>query len=160
MPPSRPHHYLFAHRLLPALFHQDAINFVARLQQDGLRFLELCWRRAGENLSQGNTLLADGLGYTLRELPQGWVAVVITLPPPQAITEAYFVALLVQPAAALPTTRVFTLEQGLTSLADTVTATTTILCEWTKSSTHSHRGPILAPDVETFLAAITPLLRK
>ena len=131
---------------------------MARLQKEGLRFLEHCWQRTGEKVEPGLSLVADGLGYTLRELPQGWVVVVITLPPPQRIAEAYFVALLYQPAAATSTTRVFTLEQGLSSPLATDSTPTTILCEWANDSTHYNMGPTQATDVETFLASLTPFL--
>lgn len=98
-------------------------------------------------------LSANGLGYTLRELENGWVAVVVTLPPPQGMTEAYFVALLQKPGESGG--RVFTLELGFSLTAE---SSHTVLCEWTPDGTHLNRGPGPTPDVELFLQTITPLL--
>ena len=97
MNPLRHHHYLFAHRLIPTLFFQDTLQFVSLLQRDGLRFLEFWWRRVGEDVPQEERLSADGLGYTIREVAHGWVAVVIMMPLPQSMTEAYFVGLFFRP---------------------------------------------------------------
>jgi hypothetical protein len=154
---SRPHHYFFAHRLLPALFHEDPAQFVSLLQRDGLPFLAFWWQKARQDFPPDEHVSADGLGYTLRELEGGWLAVVVTLPPPQGMTEAYLVALLQQrlPAAAKPNTRVFTLELGFSLTSETAH---TVLCEWTPESTHLNRGTGPTPEVEAFLTAIQPLL--
>lgn len=150
---SRPHHYFFAHRLLPALFRQDPAQFVSLLQRDGLPFLAFWWHKASQDMPPEDHLSANGLGYTLRELENGWVAVVVTLPPPEGMTEAYFVALLQKPGDAAP--RVFTLELGFSLTGET---THTVLCEWTAESTHLNRGPGPAPDLELLLQKIIPLL--
>ena len=154
---SRPHPYFFAHRLLPTLFHEDPAQFVSLLQRDGLPFLAFWWQKVRQDFPPDDHVSADGLGYTLRELANGWLAVVVTLPPPQGMTEAYFVALLQQrlPAAAKPITRVFTLELGF---ALTSATSHTVLCEWTPESSHLNRGPGPAPDVEAFLTAVQLLL--
>jgi len=150
---SRPHHYFFAHRLLPLLFRQDPTQFVSLLQRDGLPFLAFWWHKASQDMPGEDHLSADGLGYALRELENGWVAVVVTLPRPQGMTEAYFVALLQKPGT--PDRRVFTLELGFSLTAET---SHTVLCEWTADSTHLNRGPGPTPEVELFLQTITPLL--
>lgn len=151
---SRSHHYFFAHRLLPKLFHQDAPQFITLLQRDGLRFLEFWWRQASEKIAPEERLLPDGLGYALRELPEGWVVALVVMPLPDGMTEAYFVALLYQQASG--NTRVFTLEKGVS--LEPARASQTVFCEWTADSTHRNMGPGSLPEQEAFLAFIAAAL--
>lgn len=155
MKPSRSHHYFFAHRLLPKLFHEDAAQFVALLQRDGLRFLEFWWRQAGDRVPQGERLSADGLGYGLRPLDNDWLAALVLMPPPEGMTEAHFIGLLYRENP--PATRVFTLEKGMSLNNDTTSHT--VLCEWTADTVHRNLGGGPAPDQEAFLAAIAAALQ-
>ena len=146
---SRAHHYFFAHRLLPKLFHEDAPQFFALLQRDGLRFLEFWWRQAGDIVPPEERLSADGLGYVLRPQPDSWLAAVVIMPPPQGMTEAYFVALFYQERTR--TTRVFTLEKGVS--LDPAATPLTVFCEWTADNVHRNMGPGPEPVAGLFLAA-------
>lgn len=158
MNPLRHHHYLFAHRLIPTLFFQDTLQFVSLLQRDGLRFLEFWWRRVGEDVPQEERLSADGLGYTIREVAHGWVAVVIMMPLPQGMTEAYFVGLFFRPEGETLIPRVFTLEKTMSYLPTTTETPMTVLCEWTATGAHRNTGKGMAPELETFLAAAALLV--
>jgi len=88
---SRRQHYVFAHRLLPALFHQDPEGFLELLRTDGDTFLRFWWRRSAawwRRLPTGTTPR-----HEIRHLDDDTVAVLVILPPPKALAEAYFLAL-------------------------------------------------------------------
>lgn len=81
---------------------------------------------------------------------------IVEMPPPRAIPEAYMVGIVIKPsagdtAAALADTEVryFTLEFG--------EGEGTVLCEWTHDSRHLNHGAGPVPKVDKFLKAIADL---
>ncbi len=86
---------------------------------------------------------------------------VVEMPPPHAMTEAYFTAavLLLDPTQgqldlATAAVRYFTLELGFS--LDNVPQT--VLCEWGKDGAHINYGEGPTSDVEAFMAAVCRLL--
>jgi hypothetical protein len=159
----RPQHYLFAHRALPQIVYDDP----AKAQQlltgpEGEGFLSFFWRRVAERegIPEAERMAPDGLGRTVLTGPDGTVAVVITLPTPEAYAEAHFVAAVFTPGPRKllffrgpPTVRYLTLEHG-SNLDGT---SRTVLCGWSKEGTHYNLGDGPPPEVEAFFAAILAL---
>lgn len=49
--------------------------------------------QTGQNIKKVDILSGEGLDFSVKNLDNGMTIALITLPPPQAVTEAYFVAL-------------------------------------------------------------------
>ncbi|MDO9456219.1 hypothetical protein [Nocardioides sp.] len=96
-PEPRPHHYAFAHRVLPALAGHEPGRAAQALTADPLLVLRW-WRRAGEDLLPDLRLPEAGL---VAEVRRPWV--LVRLPEPVGATECRAVAL-------GPTATVLTLE--------------------------------------------------
>lgn len=83
------------------------------------------WEHAGTNIEESDLVAADNLDYEIRKFDNGMIIVLITLPTPQAITEAYFVALVYRPQGRAifsvqeVVTRFITLEYSFNLLDDT-----------------------------------------
>jgi hypothetical protein len=153
---ARAHHYLFAHRMMPTIFFQDPEKFIGTLNEHGMPFLRFLWDRAGQVLEPALMLPGDGLDYQTRGLEDGTRIVAISLPAPQAITEAYFVALVYRPVMLQheAIARCFTLEYGRSVFND---QPRTVLCEWSGSS-HLNYGDGPEPTAEAFIASISDKL--
>jgi hypothetical protein len=123
------------------------------------------WRRVAEreHIPAAEQLPFKGLARTVRNEPDGTVAVVITVPPPERNAEAYFVAavftpgpgkLLEPPGAkageASRSVRVFSLEKA----APIDPGVITYLCEWTSAGKHTNHGPGPEPEEAAFIQAI------
>lgn len=163
----RRQHYIFAHRALPQIIHSDpdkALELMAGPEADG--FLPFFWRRVAERerIPAAEQLAPRGLARTVRNEPDGTVAVVITLPPPEGDTEAYFVAAVftpgprkllerpgVQAGHASRSVRVFTLEKA----GPLDPGVITYLCEWTSDGTHANYGSGPEPEEAAFIQALS-----
>ncbi len=93
----------------------------------------------------------------------GYPCAVIEMPPPQATTETFYVALvlLVNPTAEVPdldkvALRYFTLEKGFVLDGPP----RTVLGEWTAEGIHLNYGDGPVPQLEPFVQAIAKLLAK
>jgi hypothetical protein len=154
----REHHTLFAHQVLPAAFYSAPDRFMALLTEQGHNLLRLWWQRVAEYLEETDWLSAHGLGYRLRPLGDNASLVLITFPPPQNITEAYFAALVYRPAqlknslwhSAPAYTRYFTLEIGL----DPAGHPRPILGEWLATGRRLDHGDGPPPEAELFIEAV------
>ena len=151
----RQQHYVFAHAMLPRLLLDDPEKFVAILaSQEAEDFLAYLWRRAGEEANDAQPVEPEGLGRTVEKLAEG-IAVLVRMPCPLAITEAYFGAVIMRQGKkglfrrATPQIRYFTLELGVTDDG----CPRTVLCEWNKDG-HVNYGDGPSPDPGQFLEAI------
>jgi len=155
----RHQHYAFAHVALPSLFFRDPEAFIAILNESKGNVLNDLWGYVGQNMRWPHLVTAGGLGCEIRNLDAQTTIALITLPAPQAITEAYFVALVYRPQkrGVLPArealARCFTLECGI----EVGGGSRTVLCEWTKDHMHINRGDGPAPTPDAFLEAICDL---
>src|SRR5205807_7505837 len=93
----------------------------------------------------------------------GFPCAVVEMPPPRAMTEAFFAAavLLIDPAAEEPDlaaapVRYFTLEQSF----DLEGAPLAMMCEWTRDGTHVNFGGGPPPRPDDFVKAIEFLLTR
>jgi len=153
MNPARPHHYTYAHRLLPNLFHHDPGVFLGTLRRKGTPFLHDLWEHLGANLEGAEALPPQGLRLEFRDLPDGRSAALVVLPPVQGMPEAHFVAMAPQEDKA----RYITLEHSIDPASE---EPSTMLCEWTADGTHCNMGPGLPPDPDDFFASVADLLSR
>jgi hypothetical protein len=155
----RPHHYQFAHRFLPALFFGNPERFLTTMSgSNGLDFLRFQWKNLEQYIEA--PLSSVGLDYQTRRLDDGTTLVIVTLPPPQKVTEAYYTASVYRPAegqtAAL--TRYFTLEYGIDLIPDQPKRM--VLGEWTRDPQHLNYGNHFASDVIAFFRLVCTKLDK
>ncbi len=147
------HHYAFAHRVVRDYVKNDPEEFLALVDSaERDDFVAWLWeqteRYVGEPLTGIDTKLT---GVEVRTVAR-CRTVIVTLPPPADIGEAYMVAAMISPSAPDPTTsearaRYFTLEFGM-SMEDEGEGKT-VLCEWMETR-HRNYGPGPAPNVDAF----------
>ncbi len=162
---TRQAHYVFAHYALRTVALSDPLFYVGVLASpDGPRMLDDLLQKVAEHARPGDPppdfSAADCRIHTVRA--GGYPCAVVELPPPRAMTEAYFTAavLLLDSAQEQPDflnapVRYFTLEHSL-SLDG---APRTVLCEWTKDGTHVNFGDGPPPALEPFVSAVSGHLR-
>ncbi|HEU4327029.1 MAG TPA: hypothetical protein VFS21_28065 [Roseiflexaceae bacterium] len=151
----RAQHYSFAHRLLPSLAWQNPDRLRMTLAGDEpLPFLMRLWRDIGEHLPPHQRLDPAGLAAETRS-HGAYQILLITLPPPVAITEAYFAACVFGPHThrAVPL-RYFTLEESYSFFSH---QRTTVLGEW-RPTGHDNLGAGPEPDLDAFYTRICQLL--
>ncbi|MHC5019373.1 MAG: hypothetical protein ACYTGX_04540 [Planctomycetota bacterium] len=163
---SRPHHYTFAHRATPGAFWRDPAEFVAALcSESGQEIVTNVWNAIGADIEQsgaGEALASDGLHVTPTEL-DGREAAIISLPAPEVMTEAWFIAV-VAPTPYVtvaegeaPDARYFTLEKTLSLAPDGAEEPDmdlAVLCEWTHDGTHANTSVIVPASLERFEVAV------
>lgn len=159
----RPHHYQFAHRLLPALAGRQPRLLFGRLgSPETQSFLTDLWQSVSETLPEEDRLAPDGLACLSRR--HGNYAIdVIVMPPPVGITEAYFTALVFGPITEMGTENLpvhyYTLEYGLSFDPG---EKQTVLCQWEINSegagSHYNMGAGPDPEPEAFLNKICEML--
>lgn len=145
----RPHHYTFAHRILPTLFFRNPQQLCEYLTPSfGVDYLKLHWDSISRRIGS-ETPPSTGLACEAHRLEDGTTIIVVTMPSPVAVTEAYYIALVYRTEPAL--TRYFTLEFGI-SFNPSIT-NPRVLCEWT-GETHNNYGSQNAPDQAAFLKLV------
>jgi hypothetical protein len=156
----REQHYAFAHFALPGVLASNAAGaselFAAG---EGNAFLRWLWDQVGQKCSQEGLVPSDGLYCRVRVEDERRV-VVVHLPEPRRMTEAFMVALVFDPPTrgwlgkrkAGPT-RYFTLELS----TDLEGGWRTVLCEW-RDESHLNMGDGPSPDEDAFVAALTGCL--
>ncbi len=157
--------YYFAHKALPGLLFSNPERFFQTLAQDGLSFLEYAWQKSadpqrGPGVPQTRSSLpSNGLALQMEQLEDGTHLALITLPPPQAMTEVYFAAAVYRPAprphqAAL--LRYIILEYSMDFLTENLQ---TILGEWNSSAAvHINLGCGPTPELPAFRTAVLNLI--
>ena len=149
---ARAHHYTFAHRYVPAVFASDPSKFMANLARDGMKFIIWMWDRAGQNTPPDDRIAPDGLAETMRKGTQNVEVAIITLPTPEKITEAYFVAAAYHPDINGELfSRYFTLEHTIIDLKAGTPGT--MFCGWS-GTIHSNMGGGPAPELEAFYQVV------
>jgi hypothetical protein len=146
---ARRHHYIFAHKALPALFFHDPERFLNALSRDGSRMLSVLWKRVGDDLVESDRMEATGLDFEVHTTTNRTTIGIIKLPTAERITEAYFVAAAYRPATVGGEIlrRVLTLEY-VRGLADSEPKT--VLCEWLMDGNHRNLGHGTDPRLGAF----------
>jgi hypothetical protein len=142
----RLHHYIFAHKTIPSLFFYDPEKFLSILSVHADAFLRDVWDKVGEKIDKTELVSSDGLACEVRKIVNGDVGALITLPPPERITETYFVAPVYRPEVISMTerTRFFTLEYNPEY------DNKSVLCEWEAEGPHVNCGDGPEPEPEDF----------
>jgi hypothetical protein len=160
----RIHHYEFAHRFLPTMAWQHPSEaLVALASTQAIGYLSSLWRSLGWQLPAYERIEPQGLNCDVRRYGD-FVIAVITLPPPVAIPEAYFTALVFSPAGSMS-------QDGLQQLALrylTLEASydwsnqeeRTVLGEWTAQGGHLNYGTGPGPNPQEFLLSVCGLLEE
>lgn len=162
----RCHHYTLAHHALRGVAFEHALGFFGVIASpDREAFLTELLGNVTEHCRDREPApdfaAADIAVHPLRLGER--ICAVIQMPPPRAVTEAYFVAavLLVDPATVpedqKPPVRYVTLEYGV-DFADG--RPRTVLCEWTADGMHVNYGDGPPPDLRAFVEAVEALLNK
>jgi hypothetical protein len=155
-------HYTYCHRALPSIFFNDPSWFFAVINgQDGQRFLNDVWRRAGERSAPDRCGEPEGLrGEAF--LAGDRLCALIHLPAPAEATECHFVCMVAGFATPdapsvdqLAWSRCFTLERGLDFLTE---EDCTFLCEWTPEGEHRNLGDGPPAEAGAFVAALFAVL--
>jgi hypothetical protein len=161
MPEAREHHYIFAHRVIPAMFFERPADFLKILRHARTAPLMDLWAAIAEDLEADQRLAPEGLAVDFREASGASVAI-ITLPGARAMPEAHFVALVHRPASSRlkrwmqPLTRCITLEYTEDLSGGEVS---TVLGEWSQAGNHANYGPGPDPQLEEFFSAVEDLVR-
>jgi hypothetical protein len=148
--PRRKQHYMFAHKLLPSILSNEPANFIGTLEKGGNDFLYYLWDRLGSYLKESDLVAREGLDCQINQLDDDTTIALVTLPPPQKLTEAYFVAAVYRP----PMTRFITLEYA----DQTPERIRTFLCEW-KGNYHSNLGNGPEPTLGAFFETVVKLIK-
>jgi hypothetical protein len=150
--------YLFAHRALPQVVHDDPGQAQTLLSgPEGFRFLAFLWGRVGERLPEEARGAPRGLACETHTGTGGRRVVLVTMPPPERAPEAYFAAIVFTPGPRKllffrhpPTAAYLTLELGQTLEREP----RTVLCGWSKEGTHFNMGDGPPPESEAFLERV------
>jgi len=162
--PPRGHHYYFVHRLLPELFYRDPRRFITAVERGGSDFLRALWDKVGEEVrrSGSSRVPAIGLDCEIRTLEDGTTIVLIILPTPKGVTEAYFAAAVYRSGTRRALllrgkgiARFITLEYGIKLPAGIPRA---VLCEWRTPGMHVNYGDGPEPDLEVFFRRVCDLI--
>lgn len=146
---------MFVHQALPAMFFANPVKFVTTLAERGDEVLHALWHRIGEGVREANRIAPAGLSAETRQLEDETRLILITLPDPQGVTEAYFVALAYRPPTQQKgLTRFITLEYSLNLEG----SPGTMLCEWTADKRHRNLGPGPEPTLEAFFEVVGRLI--
>lgn len=157
---ARPLHHAFAHRVLPQVMHTAPTQVLAQLTGPGAlpSLHRLVHALCAPHPSQ-EPVDPDALRVTPFEGPD-LLGVIVHLPPPRALTEAWFVAL-IQPVdrsggiRARAAARVLTLEHSLTADRG---IPHTVVGEWLADGGRRHHGRGPAPTSAVFVAWIQEAL--
>jgi hypothetical protein len=141
----RPHHYEFAHRVMPSIALNPDVDLAA-LAADGRldRALHATWAKVGEGHAETDRVSGDGLGSSLVDV-NGLQAVVLSFPTPMHMAEVF--SAVVAPLEPPTARRYFTLEF---SWDFAINQPDTVLCEWS-SDGHTNYGAGPAGTDETGL---------
>ena len=152
----REHHYDFAHHALRWAYRQYPKDFFSVVGSPSqAKFEAWLWRETEERIGRPMADIDPSeLEITIRTV-RGCPAIIVKMPTPIAVTEAYFVGILPtesQECAEVPEEiafRYFTLEYG-SNLDGT---SRTVLCEWVGEN-HINFGDGPAPTLEAFTKAL------
>jgi hypothetical protein len=146
----RLHHYAFAHKIIPSTFFQYPANFIMMLSQRADEILHEIWNHIGQKVEPEDIVAPEGLACEVRRVEGSKLGALISLPPPQRVTEAYFVAPVFQPPmeGKEAQARYITLEYNPEY------ENKSVLCEWEAEGPHVNSGAGPEPNLEDFWKAV------
>jgi hypothetical protein len=154
---ARKHHYFFAHQFLPGALWaspQQAMDTFSH-EEEARAFVRMLWRVFAGMLPPEERLPPGGLDCHTRALEKGRLAVLVEMPPPLRMLEAYFVGFVFIPRKLLfffprpPEIRCLTLESGVNLDG----SPRTVLGGWRKEE-HFNLGDGPPPEREAFFEVL------
>lgn len=97
MPFKQNQHQMFAFEVLPLLFHNETSQFMTYIRKDGVEFLKFWWDRAGISLDPDLRSSPEGMDFEIHPFHDGREIVIIRLPSPKKVGEAYFLGMVTKP---------------------------------------------------------------
>ena len=156
----REQHYLFAHETIKDLFFNAPQHVIDKLKNNWMDFLLETWVKVGENLKKFRLVAPDGLCCEVRMRDDNTTVALITLPTPQVISEAYFVALVYRPQKVSFLSKQETVARFMLlekSIPYGYGNLSTVLHEWTEDGMHN-MGYGSEPNLEAFYETVCNLL--
>lgn len=156
----REQHYRFTHHTLRDLFIKEPEVVIDRLRNDkGSAFLLKIWDKAGKDLGKFDLVIPGRLRHEVRMYDDSTTVAIISLPTPEAVSEAYFAALIYRPQKKQQKTitRFILLERSVPLGYSNLSS---VLQEWTLDGIHKNIGYGCEPTLEAFYTAVCNLLGK
>lgn len=147
-------HYYFAHRFLPQLAARDALELVNDLCHElSSELLAKLWLlgASGHESKRRTKIPSNGLKSIPVRINTDYYGVVVQLPKPKRMAEAYFVAIVINDND--DEHLFFTLEYGLNING----SKRTVLGQW-ENETHHNFGDGPAPQIDLFVKSLRKLL--
>lgn len=152
----RQHHYIFANMVLNKFAFKNPDEFFSFHESgDSSGFLLNLWEETGKMLeSDAHLLSSEGLEVALAKDLEDFRLMIIKMPPPENITEVFYVALvrIKNESADKPGLRYFTLEYHDAKNAS--------LCEWTENETHINYGNEMKADLDGFVESVESVIQE
>jgi hypothetical protein len=156
------HQIEYATRVLPSLFHTTPKDFLYYLSRDGNQFLRFYWDQAGATQAESCRSSPFGLNYDIRKPDPNTTVVLVSLPKPKIISEAYYTALIYRPLRTAlfwgvsDATMVVTLDLAEGSQREQ----TTILREWSSKLEGKLISDGPEPSLANFYQSILDLIQR
>jgi len=155
---ARHHHYFFAYRYLLERVNSNARQLIKDLSgEPGKQQLEVLWTVLGQDFkARGEEFVsAEGLNCFEVEIGKDYYGVIVEMPKPERMVEAYFVAIL---APTFKTTE--NLFEFYSLAYSKKGSQGTVLGRWIPGGSHFNLGDGPAPEIDKFIAALQETLGK
>lgn len=162
--PPRKQHYVFAHLAFRAIVDASPMHVLMALlsKAEGANLLEGVWQQAGSQCTQRDLVDSGGLTYEIHELWDKRPVVLVEMPTPHGVREAYFVAAVISPPKRRfflferpASMQYFTLEVGDAEQGDF----DTVLGQW-RGESHLCYSDSPTVEKDAFLRAIVRVLKS
>ena len=152
---SRGQHYIFVHQVLRDLFFEMPDQIINIVTSKGAKeaLLDL-WHRVGNEVEETDLTLSNDLYCEVRTLYDDIIVVLVTLPIPKFMCEAYYVAIVHRPYSTKyeGMNRFFVLEKSSEGSLP-------FLCEWHQAGHHANMGPIRRLTIENFFEEVCSIVQ-
>jgi hypothetical protein len=154
-------HEKYSLEILPLIFHHETDKFMSMISRDGVKFLEFWWDRAGLEVDESKRSSPEGIQFEIKSYSDGREIVVVKMPLPRKVGEAYFLGMVTRPLKRSlfswkNLARVFVLTRANADNADRQTK----LAELTRSARYVAIGKGPKPTQKAFLETIIDLLDR
>jgi hypothetical protein len=160
---ARKQHYVFAHLAFRALVESSPMHVLMTMlsRENGPKLLDEVWEQVSSQCTQRDLVDAEGLTYEIHELSDKRPVILIEMPTPRGVREAYFTATVITPPKRRfflfprpAKTRYFTLEIGDTEKGEF----DTLLGEW-RGEEHLNYSDNPTVEKRAFLRAVVRVLK-
>jgi len=153
-------HMNFAHEAIPILFNTQYPGFMQYLERDRTKFLEFWWKHIGDQLDKSLCKSPMGLNFQIKVLDDKRKIILITLPTPEQVGEAYFLACVKLPEKRIPFVKIpYTRVISLYKSEDDAGQPCTRMAYITPQARIVPIGIGPEPDVELFISEVRKILK-